>query len=55
MADEDVLHNFRPGVYPGVDKLVAHLVEVHGVERRLALMSNIGLVHQLLHWGDPGA
>lgn len=53
LADqEDALHDFRPGVYPGVDRLVNHLVEVHGVDRKVALQSNIGLAHQLAHSPD---
>jgi len=49
----DVLHDFRSGAYPGVDRLVQHLTEVHDVPRDRALASNLGLLHRLIHgaWG----
>jgi hypothetical protein len=46
---EKVLHDFRPGVYPGVDLLLNHLVDAHDVPRDRALASNLGLLHRLVH------
>ena len=46
---DDLLHDFRPSVYPGVDRLVKHLTDAHGIPRDWTFWSNIVLLHRSVH------
>ena len=48
MAD-DVLHDFRPGVWPGHALLRPHLEGDHNVDWSKALMGAPELIHQAIH------